>query len=171
MWVEVVASTLADAAVITSPRTARAPQCTRNQRAHHPHIRNCARTLTHSTDHRDAPGRGAIWLALRFRCGGAAELSLSAHATLWRSSRNRKLVGQQTTARRVRIRGLAAVLKDTIRRSRSLTVRNPGHSPAGTLKGSNRPFATACRPDATTVGYRLTVDIWRALNKNPGPHS
>src|ERR1700722_11352587 len=77
-------------------------------------------TLTHSADRNDAPGLAYLAGAGFFK--PVHMKSLSAHALRSLIMRVRKLVGQRATLES-QIRGLAAVLENTIRRFRSPAVR------------------------------------------------
>ena len=129
MRVEVVASTLAGAPRSPSPhrtRTAGYP----NKRAHPCAHQEHARTLIHSTDRNDAPG-----LAYLARTGFFKPVHmklLSAHAL------RSLMVGQRATLES-QIRGLAAVLENTIRRFQSPAGRKYRSLLQGAPNGSNRP--------------------------------
>jgi hypothetical protein len=115
MWVEVVTSTLAGAPWSLSPhrtRTAGYP----NQRAHPCAHQEHARTLAHSTDRNDA--REVAHLARTGFFKPVHMKSLSAHALRSLIIGGEKTSGQRATLEG-QIRGLAALLENTIRRFQS----------------------------------------------------
>ena len=119
MWVEAVASTLAGAPRSPFPHRTRAAGYP-DQRAHPCAHQEHARALTHSTDRNDAPG-----LAYLARTGFFKPVhmkSLSAHA-LRSLTIARKKTGGPASDLGSQIRGLAAVLENTIRRFQSPAVR------------------------------------------------
>jgi transposase len=113
--VEVVASTLAGARRSPSPnrtRTAGYPNQRAHPRAHQEH----ARTLAHSTDRNDA--RELAHLARTGFFKPVHMKSLSAHALRSLIIGGEKTSGQRATLED-QIRGLAALLENTIRRFQS----------------------------------------------------
>jgi transposase len=109
---------LAGAPPSPSPRRTRTPGYP-NQRAHPGAHQEHVRTLTHKTDRNHA--RGLAHLARLGSLARAYEVAISARPPL--ADHARKELGGQRATLESQIRGMAAVLENTIRRFRSPAVR------------------------------------------------